>query len=173
MHPLKRSIPWLALVALGACASVQTPPGAPPAPPSAETIAVSVGPCFGFCPVYTVSVTPNGGVRFTGERHTAVLGERERVVSPALYRSLAADLAAFRPASGTTAQVPCDAQISDTSSYTVTWTNPTGSTTTAQHQGHCPSGTGQALDALLRDLPERLGIAAWAKQTSRPGASRG
>jgi hypothetical protein len=161
------------LVALGACATHQLPMETGAAPVPADTISVSVGACFGFCPVYKVSVSPDGTLRFEGERHTATLGVRERRAGPQAYRRLTADLAPFRPAHGATAEVPCDAQVTDTSTYVVTWTAPDGSITTAQHQGHCPSGPGQALDAVLRDLPQRLGITDWARQTSRPGASRG
>ena len=58
-----------ALLSLGACAATSTPPETA-SQPAAETIAVSVGPCFGFCPVYKVAVSPAGMVTFTGERHT-------------------------------------------------------------------------------------------------------
>jgi Domain of unknown function (DUF6438) len=45
-----------------------------------EAITFSVGPCFGFCPVYHASITPGGAVSFAGERHTAVIGDRQRNV---------------------------------------------------------------------------------------------
>jgi hypothetical protein len=69
--------------------------------------------------------------------------------------------------------VECTAAVSDTSPFTVTWTDAAGHKTSATVQSGCPGGPGQALVALLRSAPERLGIADWAKQTTRPGASRG
>jgi len=161
-------------LALGGCAGSEpaVSTGAPNALP-AETIAISVGPCFGFCPVYDVSFTPAGVVTFDGKRHTEVLGERSRAGGKGAYRALAAALAPYRPADGTTARVECSAAISDTSSFTITWTASSGRQTVATHQRGCRSGPGQELDRVLEDLPSKLGIADWAKQVTRPGASRG
>lgn len=141
--------------------------------PGAETVTVAVGPCFGFCPVYQVSVAPDGALRFVGERHTAVIGERMKAIGAAASQALIRDLAPYRPATGSEAQIACTAMVSDTSSYTVTWEDRDGGKTVATVQDHCPGGPGQSLGALLRTLPTRLGIADWAKQVTRPGASRG
>lgn len=168
---LVRTPALLALFALGACAATSAPLSSAPA--AAETIAIATGPCFGFCPIYEVAVTPAGAVRFTGERHTAVLGERERQADADTYRALARDLQPFRPAAGTEAHVPCTADIADTPSFIITWTSPDGRRTTARHQGGCPGGPGQALDAVLEQVPARLGITDWASQVTRPGTSRG
>lgn len=162
-----------AALALGACAADSSGVEPTPAPAAGETIAIAVGPCFGFCPVYEVSIAPGGAVTFTGERHTEVTGKREAAKGAATYTAVARDLAPFRPADGTTARVECDAAITDTSSYTITWTDTAGRQTVATHQRGCHGGPGQALDVLLGDLPERLGIAGWAKQVTRPGVSRG
>jgi hypothetical protein len=162
-----------ALISLGACASTPQAVMNPPLAGSPETIAVSVGPCFGFCPVYDVMLSPNGDVHFSGKRHTAKVGDRDRRSSPEVYRAVAGDLASFRPANGTTERVPCTAAISDTSSYTITWTAADGRRTVATHQRGCSGGPGHVLDSILASLPKRLGIAAWAQQTTRPGSSRG
>jgi hypothetical protein len=118
-------------------------------------------------------VRPDGFVRFDGQRHTAVLGERTRKVDKAAYRTLVQDLAAFRPATGTDAVVECSAAVSDTSTYKVIWADAAGRNTVATVQSGCRGGVGRALVELLRGLPNRLGIADFAKQTTRPGASRG
>lgn len=154
------------------CATSDHVASAPP-PAAGDKIAVSVGPCFGFCPVYTASIGPDGAVLFSGERNTEVLGTRERGAGAAAYHAFSDALAPFKPAAGTEAQVECAAAITDTSRYTIIWTAPDGQRTTATHQRGCAEGPGKALDALLATMPERLGIAAWAKQTTRPGASRG
>ena len=162
-----------AVSTLGACATVA--PGAAPSPATGAptSIAISVGPCFGFCPVYDVKIAADGAVAFTGERHTAVLGTRERRATPEVYRALAADLAPFRPADGSTAAVPCTVSITDMASYTITWTGATGQQTVATHRGGCREGAGHDLDVVLRALPQRLGIEDWMRQTTRPGVSRG
>src|SRR3546814_1641195 len=110
------------LTALGGCAAVT--PGAVPANGTnvPASIAISVGPCFGFCPVYDAKIVADGIVSFTGTRHTTVLGTRERRAAPDTYHKLEADLASFRPAAGATTEVPCGAEISDMPTYTITWT---------------------------------------------------
>lgn len=145
----------------------------PAVPVATETIAISVGPCFGFCPVYDVTASSNGKIRFVGQRNTAVLGERTREAGATAFRSLKQDLAGFRPSSGTETIVDCVAAVSDTSQFKVIWTDADGQKTVAVVQSGCPGGPGKTLVTLLRDLPARLGFASWAEQTTRPGASRG
>lgn len=154
---------------LGACASLQEPS----APAGGEAISYSVGPCFGFCPVYTVSVTPDGLVRFEGERHTAALGQQEKPGGAGAYRAMSSSLAAYRPATGTTADTECENRISDMQHYRITWTAADGTQTVLQHDKGCRSVKNDALNKALEALPAKLGIAGWAKQTTRPGVGRG
>lgn len=142
------------------------------APPAMATIAVSVGPCFGFCPVYSVTVTTGGTITFDGERHTAVLGRRQREGGAVSYQRLSAALAPYRPASGS-AQTACDQKISDQAHYTIQWTAPDGSMTTLEHDKGCRSAANDGLNAALQTLPGQLGIEPWTRQLTRPGASRG
>lgn len=159
---------------LAACATTpERTPAAAHDPGSAETITLAVGPCFGFCPVYAVSVSPAGEVVFNGERHTAVLGERRRSVGEATYRTVARDLGSYRPPSGSRGEVDCSAAVSDTSSLTLTWTDAAGRETVATVSTGCPGGRGRGLAEVLGTLPDRLGVAPWAKQKTREGASRG
>ncbi|MEG3089532.1 DUF6438 domain-containing protein [Sphingomonas sp. PB4P5] len=161
--------PLIAPLALGACAT--TGALAPTAP--AETISWSIGPCFGFCPVYSVAVSSRGAVTFDGERHTATLGRQERQLSQAAYRAVAASLANYRPARGTTQQTVCEQQISDQSLTRISWTAADGSVTTLEHNKGCRSARNTALEAVIGKLPAMLGIEPWTRQTTRPGVSRG
>lgn len=160
---------------LALCACVDTPPPAAGAAvePIRETIAWSVGPCFGFCPVYKVEVGVTGTVTFDGERHTAVLGRRVRDGGPDAYRAIGDALATYRPTTGAAVQTTCDQRMSDGSNYVVTWSRPDGTVTTLRHDKGCRSPRNDALNAALQALPQRLGIDAWAAQTTRPGVSRG
>jgi hypothetical protein len=160
-----------ALCALPGCAA--TAPGSAGSSPAGETIAVSVGPCFGFCPVYKASVTPAGTVTFVGERHTAVIGTRTREAGAATQAEIATTLAVFRPTTGATTDTICETRISDQQHYTLTWTAANGATTVLNHDKGCRSAQNDALNAALQALPQRLGIGDWAQQTTRPGASRG
>ena len=145
--------------------------GAATAP--AETIAYSVGPCFGFCPVYSLEVTPSGHVTFVGERHTAVIGRMERDAGPAAYRTVVAALRAWRPADGATAQTHCDQQRTDHSSYTITWTKPDGGQATLTHDKGCISARNETLNKAMEAIPAELGVSDWTQQKTEDGASRG
>ena len=170
---VKAGVTAAALMALGACAAVS--PGVAPAAAAGTpaSIAISVGPCFGFRPVYEAKIAADGAVSFTGTRNTAVLGTRERQAAPPAYRAIESDLAPFRPTGGGTAEIPCAVEISDMPTYTITWIDPAGRKAVATHRGGCREGRGHDLDMVLRGLPQRLGIEEWMKQTTRPGVSRG
>lgn len=170
---MMRGLALAGLLGLGGCAASSSPGLTTTSAAALESVAVSVGPCFGFCPVYDATISSNGAVTFTGQRHTAELGERRGQSRLGTYDAVMAELARFRPAPGTTTQVECSATVSDTSPYTITWTDANGQQTVAKHQSRCPGGPGQALDAVLKELPQQLGIADWAMQTTRSGASRG
>ena len=165
---------------LGALAVISVLPGCvtpltgtPAVQASAETIAISVGPCFGFCPVYKMSVAPGGAIVFRGERHTALLGDKTREGGSPVYADAAGALAPYRPQTGSTVETTCDARISDQQNYRISWTAADGTVTALDHDKGCRSTRNDGLNAVLQDLPSRLGIEEWARQTSRPGASRG
>jgi hypothetical protein len=129
-----------------------------------ETIRLAVGPCFGFCPVYSLSVAPDGAVRFEGERHTTVVGVKEKTVSPQAYQAVARSLAEWRPASGTSAQTECERRASDLPTYTVVWTSDAGEMTTLHHDGGCMSAANSRLKTALQAIPGQLGVEPWLER---------
>jgi len=149
------------LLGLAACA---TPMDGGGETAEGETISLAVGPCFGFCPVYSVSAAPDGAVRFEGERHTTVVGLKEKTVAPGAYQAVARSLAPWRPASGTTAQTECEQRASDLPTYTVVWTDGAGQTTTLNHDGGCMSETNRRLKAALQAIPSQLGVEPWLER---------
>jgi len=67
-----------ALMLIGANTCTSSEPRAPDEQkPQLEqmTVELSRTSCFGPCPVYTVSVTPDGGVHWQGREHVSVEGE--------------------------------------------------------------------------------------------------
>lgn len=98
---------WMMAAALliAGCTPVElrSPTQARPAPAAAsgEAITLATGPCFGTCPVYRVTIRPDGTGTFEGHRFTAVTGTRAFRATPDAYRRFAAMLAPYRPASGT------------------------------------------------------------------------
>ena len=164
----------LGLSALGGCAETTALPVlGQSAKPIKETIAWSVGPCFGFCPVYKVEVDGNGAVRFVGERHTAVLGQKVREGGPDAYRAIETALSPYRPRTGATTSTTCEQQISDGSTYILSWTRSDGTVTTLKHDRGCISPRNTALNAVLQTLSRELRIEDWTSQVTRPGDSRG
>ena len=94
-----------AIAALGALAlaagcsrpSADVEPGAPRARTTASDsarISLERRPCFGTCPVYTVTLDGSGTVRFEGRRFVKDTGTVMRTVPPARVDSLARELEA-------------------------------------------------------------------------------
>lgn len=166
-----RAALFVAAAALTVSGCVTPHPGASPSP-AGETIGLGMGPCFGFCPVYDLVVSPAGVVRFTGVRHTRLLGERGRDAGAAAYREAAASLARFRPEAPGEARFECPVAIADTPSARITWRG-ADSERTLDYQFGCPSDAGRALERAVRALPDLLGAAPWARQVTRPDTPRG
>lgn len=71
---------------LSACAAPITPSGGGATP---ELITIERQPCFGFCPVYTLSIHGDGHVQYNGTDHVDVTGEQTSTISAAEVQSLA------------------------------------------------------------------------------------
>jgi len=140
---------------------------------SREEIVISRGPCFGFCPVYTVNVTPGGQVNFEGARHTALVGQRTSAVSRRVYENVRREVEVIRPPTGTTRDWHCDRRPTDTSNFTIEWKSADGVQTSLRYAVGCDSAEGRMIERLIERQLQRLGVAEWAKQTTREGASRG
>ncbi len=106
-----------------------------PAGPSAsivrgEMIRYTTSPCGGACPVYTVTVRPDGTGTFEGQRFTAVTGARDFRVSPAQYEAFLTRLAPYRPRSGSVRTAPgtpsCGQHATDMPSVEVQWDGKAG-----------------------------------------------
>lgn len=177
-----RSISLVAVVlgtGLLICCAPRVQPGAPLPPPPAspstasEEIRISRGPCFGFCPVYKVAVTPAGRVDFTGERHTTVLGPRSRSVGPAVYEELRKAMQPLRPETGKESVFACSTEATDMSQLTIEWVAANGVRTALTYNMGCRDEAGGALAQTVEDQLRRLEIDGWASQKTWPGESRG
>ena len=90
-----RSVPMCGLAfALVSCAT----PGAMADDGAATRIDYSLSPCFGFCPSFELSVTPEGEGTYEGQAFVARQGAARFTASEAEYRAFARRLAPFRPA---------------------------------------------------------------------------
>ena len=70
-----------------ACAGSAEPTAAP-APTASDQLSMTRGPCFGACPMYTVTVWGDGRVQFVGDRFVEETGDHSAVVDPARVAAL-------------------------------------------------------------------------------------
>lgn len=128
-------------------------------------IRYEVGPCYGTCPVYSVAVEADGTTRYTGERHTAVEGERMQAGNATAFRSLQERLAPMQPPMGTTQQtLDCEPRATDLPHYTVTWVNQDGAQAVLEHDAGCHSENGRKRTEILKSLNAELGIENWVQK---------
>jgi hypothetical protein len=150
-----------AALMLAGCAGAGARPGGAPVAIEGDSITLETGPCFGRCPVYAVSVRPDGSGVFVGKQNTAVTGERRFTVRRADYDALAARLAPYRPASGEVryemGSANCDNAPTDMPSTQVTWTRVIGDSQTLFFYHGCRNDNA-ALAEALRAAPGMLPI---------------
>ncbi len=157
-------------VALSGCVTTNGAPGGTPVAIESETIRYETAPCFGTCPVYAVTIAPDGKGTFEGKQLTAVTGIREFTASPAAYRAFAAKLAPYRPSEGEKLYqmgTPlCDGpMVSDMPSVDVVWSEASGG---RQHLNLYYGCGSDAMKTALRSAPEALPIAAFIKPGQAP-----
>ncbi|HYD13562.1 MAG TPA: DUF6438 domain-containing protein [Allosphingosinicella sp.] len=138
--------------ALAVPAAAQSPTRSP-----TRSITYETGPCFGRCPVYSVTVYSNGRATFTGRRFTAVEGTREFRVSPGTWRALARHLEPVRPQRGDIRYSGdrCRSMATDLPSASVTWHDPDGRRSLYFYYG-CDMQRNRALADRLRRAPDLL-----------------
>lgn len=151
-----------ALLLAAGCATDGAPPAGGPQPIEADSMTYETQPCFGACPVYAVTVSPDGHGHFIGRRFTAVTGERDFTLDRAAYDRFAAAIAPYRPASGAVryemGSDNCGPAPTDMPSADVTWTSQIGSSETLHFYFGCRAQNA-ALAAALQAAPAALPIA--------------
>lgn len=127
-----------------------------------DAISYETGPCFGACPVFKVTVSPDGSGTFEGRQHTAVQGERAFRITPAQFRAFAAELAPLRPAEGVVRMSgeACAQMATDLPSAEVTWFSQIGNSQGYYFYYGCDMEKNQAIAARLRRAPALLPIQA-------------
>lgn len=136
-----------------------TTTGTAPVAIERETITYETSPCFGTCPVYRVTIQPDGSGVFEGKRFTKVSGIRAFRASPAQYRAFAATLQPYRPQQGERLIQPgepgCDNAPTDMPSVDVRWTELSGGSQHLSFYYGCAMSN-QAMNAALRSAPDAL-----------------
>lgn len=140
---------------------VEAPGPGVPVAIEGDSIRYATGPCYGTCPVYTVTVRPDGTGTFEGERFTAVTGVREFRASPDAYRRFAALLAPYRPDGERLIEMgapDCGPAPTDMPGVDVHWTQASGGAGHLRFYYGCRMKNA-ALATALRDAPGALPIA--------------
>ncbi|MEH3040148.1 MAG: DUF6438 domain-containing protein [Sphingomonas paucimobilis] len=125
-----------------------------------ETISYETSPCFGTCPVYRVTIRPDGTGVFEGKRFTKVSGIREFRASPAQYRAFAARLQPYRPQGERLVQPGqpgCENAPTDMPSVDVRWNEASGASQHLSFYYGCRMRE-QAMNEALRSVPNELPI---------------
>lgn len=152
---------------LAGCATTGGPGRGADVAATGATIRYETSPCFGTCPVYVVTVRPDGSGTFEGQRFTATTGTRAFTASPEAVRRFAAALAPYRPASGErlyhqgTSLCP-GPMVSDMPGVDVRWTAADGAEQHISYDFGCDRADTTMRDA-LRNAPDALPIAAFVK----------
>ena len=130
---------------------------------SAVRITLERGPCFGTCPVYSVTLDGSGAVLFEGRRFVADTGISTGKVPPARIDSLVAELAAggyFDFAARYRAGEPgCERYATDLPSV-ITEVRAGGRSKRIEHDHGCMEAP-EALTALEGRIDSVAGVARW------------
>jgi hypothetical protein len=143
-----------ATIALAGCAHHPVPRGG-------ETISYATTPCHGTCPVYTVTLGPDGQGIFVGEQFTAVNGERRFQASATQVAAFTESLARVRPARDREfgeGKADCEQVATDAPGVRVRWQGALGGTSLSFYYG-CRGTEASRVAADLRTVPDLLPIA--------------
>ena len=161
----------LSLLAAVACSPAPAGNGAgAPAPAAAgaepadtTVVALERTPCLGTCPVYSLTISAAGVVRFVGTRHTAHLGHATAMIPLAEVDSLVAELRAggyFGFADAYVLDAPACGLYSTDSPTVITAVSDAGERKAIRHDYGC-AGAPRALARLERRIDEVAGSARW------------
>lgn len=156
----------LAALSVTACTMTDATPEGASVQIERESITYSTQPCFGTCPVYEVTVGPEGEGVFDGKQHVARMGTQRFTVDATTYRRFAEHLAAVRPASGdrniSHGDPDCGNAPTDMPGIAVRWSSNSGAAPQELrlYLG-CRSAEAERVAAVLKAAPEMLPIGAY------------
>ena len=165
------------LVLLAGCAARNAAPSSPQAEPQSPAqaqapsaqditaIALQRSPCFGACPVYELTLSADGQVKFVGERFVDAAGERTGAIAPAAFERVAAEVRAldffalkdrYR-----LEEDGCTATATDHPTATFTVTAGGQDKTVSYYYGCMGLAIGPQLDALAKSIDAAGNVAQW------------
>lgn len=148
----------VAALALAGCAKTGDAPR--PIPIEGDSITYETGPCFGRCPVYSVTIRPDGSGTFVGKNFTEVTGERSFQLTPEHYAAFAAQIQPYRPESGerrySHGEKGCEQAATDMPSVNIRWTRAIGDSQALYYYYGCRSPQSEAMADALGSAPDLL-----------------
>ena len=162
--------PALALLLISAACAPRKTTVPPPSDPSsgaaddsAAAVALERKPCFGGCPVYRISVSPEGVVSYEGEAGVRHLGAATKRIKPEQVLALVSELEragyfSFAPRY-TPGEPACGRYATDSPTAVMSVSTGTRSHR-VEHDYGCSSAPG-GLVVLERRIDEALGSSEW------------
>lgn len=131
-------------------------------------IRLARGACFGFCPVYTVTITGEGAVRYEGRNHVDAVGVRTATIPPADVARL---VARFDEVGFDRLQDAYRSQATDLPTFTISITR-NGQTKTVVDYGGVSAGLPRAVRDLEDEIDRVAGTAQWVLRNGQPVRDR-
>lgn len=152
---------FLGILAMTACAPVDasTQPSAGPV-----QITMTRTICFGFCPAYTVVITGDGQVTYTGRRFVNITGEQHASISPQAVQGL---LQRFDAVHFDALDDAYRAPVTDLPTTTVVLER-NGRSKAVVDYGGTGAGMPQAMRDLQAEIDRVAGTARWVLRDGQP-----
>ncbi|MFZ2028691.1 MAG: DUF6438 domain-containing protein [Vitreimonas sp.] len=152
-------IGFIGAFVLSACTTDAAPSDTGPA-----TITLTRTVCFGFCPAYTVVISGDGQVTYTGRNFVNVTGEQHATISPEAVQGL---LRRFDAAHFESLNDAYRSNVSDLPTYTIVLERNGRSKTVVDYAG-LSAGMPQAVRELQDEIDRVAGTARWVLRDGQP-----
>jgi hypothetical protein len=153
----------LGALALSECAPMETPAAEGPAMITLQRTA-----CFGFCPVYRVTITGDGAVTYVGQAYVNVVGERRADIPRADVQRL---LQRFDDVNFDQLRDSYRAQVSDLPTFTVTLERH-GRRKSVVDYGGVSAGMPRAVRDLQDEIDRVANTSQWVLRDGQPVRDR-
>ena len=131
-------------------------------------IRLARGACFGFCPVYSVTINGAGEVNYEGRNFVNIVGQRTASIPT---ENVARLVARFEEIGFENLQDAYRAEVTDLPTYTVTLTRD-GHTKTVADYGGVSAGMPRAVRDLQDEIDRVAGTAQWVLRDGQPVRDR-
>ena len=169
LRGIARSAQWLLFIVALGCGPQRSQEA--PAPVDDVTITLERRPCFGTCPVYSITVEGNGRVRYEGTAHVSVVGSDTVSITSAQVALIVAEFDRVgyeqlvdRYGYG---EPSCPSYVSDAPT-TITSLTRQGTTKRVEHDYGCADAP-SALTALERFIDDIVRSGRWTGKSGRGG----